>query len=273
MHAHGGQCVGRAEPKPAGLSLERLSAVWFELKLRTAWFASQIFGVCCIAVRPSLALCFRIAYDFDHMAHSFEHLIKHLPADARCEHSLAKDEFLFRQQQPATAIFAVVSGRIRLFRDLPDGSRVTLHVARSGETFAEASLFSEHYHCYAQADLASTVMRLNSRQLLAAITANNELGMELSLILAAQVRDTRAMLSLRDIRSANERLLAWLRMNAKGDQMTVFIDRLWTGVSEELGLTREAVYRALAHLQQQGSIERDGRQDGIHAEIIHLLKK
>lgn len=227
----------------------------------------------CIAVRPSLALCHLITYDFDHMAHSFEHLIEHLPADARCEHSLAKDEFLFRQQQPATAIFAVVSGRIRLFRDLPDGSSVILHVARSGETFAEASLFAEHYHCHAQADLPTIVMRLNSNQLLAAISANKELGMQFSRTLAAQVRDMRAMLSLRDIRSANERLLAWLRMNAKGDQMTVFIDRPWTGVSEELGLTREAVYRALAHLQRQGRIERNGRQDGVQAETIHLLKR
>lgn len=207
------------------------------------------------------------------MAHSFKHFVKHLPADARSEHTLAKDEFLFRQQQPATAIFVVVSGRIRLFRDLPDGSSVILHVARSGDTFAEASLFSEHYHCHAQADLASTVMRLNSHQLLAAISANKELGLQFSQALAAQVRDMRAMLSLRDIRSANERLLAWLRMNAKGDQMTVFIDRPWTGVSEELGLTREAVYRALAHLQQQGRIERNGRQDGVQAETIRLLKR
>ncbi len=203
----------------------------------------------------------------------FAHLIDHLPADARCEYALAKGEFLFRQQQPATAIFAVLSGRIRLFRDLPEGSSVTLHVARSGETFAEASLFADHYHCHAQADLATTVMQLNSHQLLAGISANRELGMQFSRTLAAQVRYMRAMLSLRDIRSADERLLAWLRLNAKGDQMAVFIDRPWTRVSEELGLTKETVYRALAHLQQQGWIERNGNQGGVQAETIHLLKR
>jgi CRP-like cAMP-binding protein len=214
-----------------------------------------------------------ITYDFDHMPNPLEHLIEHLPVDARRKFVLAKGEFLFRQQQPATAIFAVVSGRIRLFRDLPDGSSVILHVARSGETFAEASLFAEHYHCHAQADLDTTVMRINALHLLSAISTNNELGMQFSRILAAQVREMRTMLSLRDIRSADERLLAWLRLKAKGEQMRVIIDRPWTGVSEELGLTREAVYRALAHLQQQGFIERHGRQDRVQAETIHLLKR
>ncbi|MDP1931406.1 MAG: Crp/Fnr family transcriptional regulator [Gammaproteobacteria bacterium] len=207
------------------------------------------------------------------MTHPFQELIDHLPANARSELSLAKGEFLFRQQQPAAAIFAIISGRIRLFRDLPDGSSVTLHVARSGETFAEAALFAENYHCHAQAELETKVMRLNSRPLLEAIALHKDLGLHLSQILAAQVRDMRAMLCLRDIRSADERLLAWLRMKARGEQMNVAIDRPWAGISEELGLTKEAVYRSLTRLQREGLIERADRQGRERSEVIRLMRR
>ncbi|MEX0964115.1 MAG: Crp/Fnr family transcriptional regulator [Pseudohongiellaceae bacterium] len=211
-----------------------------------------------------------ITYDLGHMSFSFQQLIDHLPTEAQSEYSLAKGEFLFRQQQPTVAIFAVVSGRVRLFRDLPDGSSVTLHVARSGETFAEAALFTQHYHCHAQTELVSKVLRLNSAALLETITAHKDLGLYLSQILAGQVRDMRAMLSLRDIRSADERLMAWLRLQVRDELMEVVIDRPWTGISEELGLTKEAVYRSLTRLQHEGFIERAGRQSRERSEVIRL---
>jgi CRP-like cAMP-binding protein len=207
------------------------------------------------------------------MSHPFQALIAHLSAAARSEHLLERGEYLFRQKQPATAIFAVLCGRIRLFRDLPDGSSVTLHVARSGETFAEAALFTTHYHCHAQAEIETRVMRLHSGQLLESIATHQELGMHLSRALATQVREMRAMLSLRDIRSADERVLTWLRLKARGEAMELVIDRPWTGISEELGLTKEAVYRSLARLQREGLIERTGRQGREQTEMIRVVRR
>jgi len=243
------------------------------MRLVVAWCLS---GSALVEFKLSvLSLSFRsdITYDFDHMSHAFQILSDHLPTNARSEQSLAKGEFLFRQQQPTAAIFVVISGRIRLFRDLPDGSSVTLHVARIGESFAEAALFANHYHCHAQAEVDSSVMRLDTKRLLNTMVANKELAMQLSQVLAAQVRDLRAMLSLRDIRSANERVLAWLRLKARGEQMEVIIDRSWTGISEELGLTKEAVYRSLARLQSEGLIERTARRDRKQGEVIRLKQR
>jgi CRP-like cAMP-binding protein len=64
---------------------------------------------------------------------------------------LAPGELLFRQGDPATAIYKVESGRLRLIRRTVDDHLVTLHTARRGEFFAEASLFADAYHCDAVA--------------------------------------------------------------------------------------------------------------------------
>ncbi len=52
------------------------------------------------------------------------------------------------------------------------------------------------------------------------------------------------------------RLLAWLRLHASGKPPSVLLRRSWTLIADELGLTREAVYRALASLEREGRIER-----------------
>jgi DNA-binding Lrp family transcriptional regulator len=62
---------------------------------------------------------------------------------------------------------------------------------------------------------------------------------------------------MRNIRSAPERVLCWLRMRAEGIPPLVRIDRPWTEIAAEIGLTHEAIYRALARLEHDGRIRRD----------------
>src|SRR6516164_3209531 len=71
---------------------------------------------------------------------------------------LAPGELLFRQGDPAVAIYKVESGRLRLIRRTVDDHLVILHTARRGEFFAEASLFADTYHCDAVAAAPSSVL-------------------------------------------------------------------------------------------------------------------
>lgn len=170
-------------------------------------------------------------------------------------------EHLFRQGDPATAIFVVEEGRLRLLRHLEDGTTVALHTARGGETFAEAALFADAYHCDAVAEVESRVRAIPKTALLEALGRDPALGIAFMRLLAGHVRELRGRVELRNVRSAQERLLAWLRMQAVGSPAAVRLDRTWTEVAAELGLTREAVYRALARLEREGAVLRRG--DGI----------
>jgi CRP-like cAMP-binding protein len=186
------------------------------------------------------------------------------PARVRVR-SLQAGEALFRQGDAVAALHRVRKGRVRLVRCLEDGTAVVVHVARSGETFAEASAFADAYHCDAVAEVPTEVDFIARADVLAALAAGGEAATGFTRLLAAQVRDLRARAELRSIRSARERLLAWLRMQASGSPPVVHMARTWTEVAAELGLTREATYRALARLESEHRICRSGQMVQLQA--------
>lgn len=165
-------------------------------------------------------------------------------------------DVLFHQGEKVSSIFYVESGRVQLIRNLEDGSSVVLHVAHDGGTFAEASLFATTYHCDAVAEVDSSVLTISKRDLLSVIGTTTDSALALAKLLAFQVRDLRAKLEMRSIRSASDRLLAWLRMQATGNPPNVALDRNWTIVAAEIGLTREVLYRTLSMLQKEGRVSR-----------------
>jgi CRP-like cAMP-binding protein len=119
-------------------------------------------------------------------------------------HRVGRGAAVVRQGDPAAAVFLVEMGRVRLVRVLADGMPLVLYIAEAGESFAEASLSATHYHCDAVAETDATVLALPKADLLAALAANPTECLAVALTLAAQVRDLRARLELRNIRSATE---------------------------------------------------------------------
>ena len=187
-------------------------------------------------------------------------LIAAVPPSRVSRLQLDRGSAVFQQGDPASAVYVVEAGRVQLKRISADGAPLTLHVADAGESFAEASLSATHYHCDAFAETDSVVLVVPKADLLALMSTDPAQGVAFTLALASQVRDLRAKLELRNIRSAKERVLAWLRLRAEGDPPWVLLNRSWTLIAEELGLTREAVYRALAVLERERRI---GRHDGV----------
>ena len=214
----------------------------------------------------SLACRVASPYDPDHMAHNMSVfspdslaacLLAALRRSRVTGYRVSRGAAVFRQGDPADAVFLVETGRVRLVRVLADGTPLVLHVADAGESFAEASLSATHYHCDAVAETDATVLTLPKADLLAALAADPAKCLALAQALAAQVRDLRARLELRNIRCATARVIAWLRLHASGHPPSVPMRRSWTQVADELGLTREAVYRALATLERQKRISRN----------------
>jgi CRP/FNR family transcriptional regulator len=163
-------------------------------------------------------------------------------------------ETLFRQGDPVYAIFAVAEGRIRLVRHGADGRTLTLHVAGKGDSFAEAALFSANYHCDAIADIDSVVAVTPKPALTDAMARDPVLTEAFMALLAGQVRDLRSQIELRNIRSARERIIAWLML--AGADRGITLDRPLKIVASEIGLSQEALYRALTLLAKDGVIER-----------------
>ncbi len=174
-----------------------------------------------------------------------------LPGAARRAVTLDRGAALFRQGDASSAIFFLHTGAIDMIRHTEAGQKVTLFRARAGDTLAEPALFSEVYHCDAVAELPSRVSRFDRGAVLDLIRADNAFALALVARLSGQVQGYRRRLELMAIRSAPERVFAGL---ADGRLTGSVID-----FAAELGLTHEAVYRALSELVRAGRVERPAR--------------
>jgi CRP-like cAMP-binding protein len=172
---------------------------------------------------------------------------------------LARDELLFRQGELTGAVFLILRGRLRMVRNLASGDRITIHTGRTGELFAEGSLFSDVYQCDAIAAEPTRVRACGKAEMLAAIGDSPATMLALLEQVTRSLHHARAMRELRNIRSADDRVLHHLHLSASKDGAVVF-DRPLLEVAEDLGLTHEAYYRALATLTRAGAIERKGRK-------------
>jgi CRP-like cAMP-binding protein len=173
--------------------------------------------------------------------------------------NLPKGGMLFCAGDPASAVFVIERGRLAMVRHTREGRRVTLFTGRAGDSFAEAALFSDVYHCDAVAETAAQVLVIPKAALRAALASQRGLNDQLTARLARQVQDLRQRLELRDIRSATQRVWQWLVISANAARV-VSSDRPLKAVAGEIGLTPEAFYRALAALSRDGCVRRRGRR-------------
>lgn len=169
---------------------------------------------------------------------------------------LAAGELLFQQGDRAAAIYKVESGRLRLIRRTVDDHLVILHTARRGELFTEAALFADAYHCDAVAAAPSRVRVYPKAKVMAALRSDPALAEAFMARLARQLQELRARMELRNVRSARERVLQYLRLNVGIDGRSVPVEGELQDIAAEIGITREALYRTLAALEAEGRLTR-----------------
>lgn len=130
-----------------------------------------------------------------------------------------------------------------------------MHIVRAGELFAEASIFSAHYHCDALALRDCEVLVYPKAELVRSLKESKDDLWAFAAELAHQVQGLRTRLELRQIRSAPKRVLQALRLQSA-------VNGVWKRegtlkhFAEEIGLTHEALYRALATLEREDRIDR-----------------
>jgi CRP-like cAMP-binding protein len=174
-----------------------------------------------------------------------------LPQSALQLHELNPQEVLFRLGETPWGMFFLESGEVTLIRHTRSGDDVVTHVARSGETFAEAALFSDSYHCDAIIKQPSRVWEVNKKAVLALSEVDSVFALALAARFAMQVQQLRRQKEILAIRSANERVYA-----ALSDGMLQGSIKQFAG---NIGLTHEAVYRALNTLVERKRVIKRGR--------------
>lgn len=162
---------------------------------------------------------------------------------------------LFRIGDQVPAIFSVIQGEVRLIRRNRNGAEVVLQRVREG-FFAEASLNSTVYHCDVLAAEAGVLLRFPAQDFRVALGADSAFCDAWMAHLALEVRKLRAKCERLSLYGASDRVLHYLE--SEGCDGVINLSQSKKAWAAELGLTHEALYRALRRLQECGAIAVDG---------------
>lgn len=169
-------------------------------------------------------------------------------------------ETLFRLGDRLRGVFCVISGEVRLVRRARNGAEIVLQRSRGG-FFGEASLYGKTYHCDAVVAKPGAVLRFPAQAFRDALGRNAAFREAWMVHLAREVRRLRAQCERLGLKTAAQRIVHYV--DSEGTEGTVSLTESRKAWAAALGLTHEALYRALRRLQADGTLE-------VHAERIAL---
>jgi len=164
-------------------------------------------------------------------------------------------ETLFRLGDPLRGVFCVVAGEIRLVRRARNGMEIVLQRSRGG-FFAEASFDTKVYHCDAVVAQPGAVLRFPAQAFRAALAADVMFRNAWMAHLAREILKLRARCERLGLKSAAQRIVHYIESEGADGIVTLTESRMaWAA---ELGLTHEALYRALAKLRRERQLAASG---------------
>jgi CRP-like cAMP-binding protein len=171
-------------------------------------------------------------------------------------HVFEKGAILFRQGEPATAFFVILSGWVKLYRITPDGIEVVLHVFTRGETFAEAVMFlGGRYPASAEAVTPARLLRIEGAVFRARIQERPELALSMLASASQQLKSLFGHIEQIKVRPAPQRIAQFILglapKNADGPAEIEFPFEK-NLLANRLGMKPESFSRALSKLRPYG---------------------
>jgi len=199
------------------------------------------------------------SYDLNHMITSTpdQRLLDLLPPAilAECEVlNVSKGERLFAKGQRPRYLFWVHAGQVVLERAAANGASVVLQCTHQGFV-SEASLQSPRYHCDAMVVVNARITRVPVPALLQALTDDPAFALRWIAMLNQEVRRLRLQCERLNLKGVQARVLHWLETEGKGGCCAVTAG--YKSLAAELGVSHEALYRALAKMVDAGLVLRE----------------
>jgi CRP-like cAMP-binding protein len=162
---------------------------------------------------------------------------------------------LFRLGERPALLYYVLEGEIALLRHSVRGQAIVLQRARHG-LLAEASVESRSYHCDGVARVRSRVCTLPLGALRRALAEDAAFAGAWARHMAGEIRRLRARAERLQLRGAEARIVHYLE--SEGIDGAIELDQPLKSWALELGITHEALYRALARMTRSGHLARAG---------------
>lgn len=174
---------------------------------------------------------------------------------------LKKGSILFSPGDVTRGFYAVIEGAVKVYRISAKGKMITLEIAGPKDTFADASIFSDIYHCFAEALRDSKIYLIRKDEFLDIIRNNVSFSFEWIRILSMEVIHLRHRIEELSVKSPRARIIGYFLMLAdlqNSHLLTLPSHR--KSIATLLNMTHETFYRTAKDLENEGLIRFDGQQ-------------
>src|SRR3989339_1628336 len=153
---------------------------------------------------------------------------------------VTKGSILFSPGDATQGFYAVLAGAVRVYRVSPKGKEVSWEIVEAGSILAGASLFSDIYHCYADALKESTVYLIRKDPFLELIQKDIEFAVAWIQSLSLEVMQLHQRLGELTLKSPKARIASYILLLSdmqSADSATLPVHR--KSIATLLGMTHE----------------------------------
>lgn len=174
-----------------------------------------------------------------------------------------KDEFIFSEGDEGSGFYAVVAGKVKIYKLSPDGKEQILHILGPGESFGQVAVFlGRSFPANAQTIADSRLMFFPRNAFVSLISGNPSLAMRMLAVLSMRLRQFTVQIENLSLKEVPGRLASYLvilsREQESEDEVTLPISK--GQLASLLGTIPETLSRIFAKMGAQGLIEVKGRK-------------
>jgi len=165
---------------------------------------------------------------------------------------LDRGQILALEGEPCSAIYMVISGRLRAYKMTAQGREQVVSVLQPGHAFyLVPALDGAPLPTTTQALTRATVLRISRQDLLLLMARYPSVAMNVAIDLARRLRQVTTLVEDLALRTVPERLARLLLQTARGSPEHRLTQR---EMATRLGTVREVIARTLAQFEERGWI-------------------
>jgi CRP/FNR family transcriptional regulator, dissimilatory nitrate respiration regulator len=195
-------------------------------------------------------------------------------AGIAAEKRFDKGEIIFTEGDDAVGFYAVVSGKVKIFKTSFAGREQTLHIFGPGAPFGEVPVFTgRSYPAHAQALDPCRCLFFPRQEFLTLIRGEPEMVLNILALLSQRLHRFTAQIEDLSLKEVPERLAGYLLyLVRQSGSATVRLDVPKGELAMLLGTIPETLSRILARMVQQGYIHMSGAEINLlDQERMHSL--
>jgi CRP/FNR family transcriptional regulator len=177
-----------------------------------------------------------------------------------------KNQYIFREGEPADTIYLIKYGRVRLFKVSPEGKEITLDILREDDLFGENTFFEETLHTMNAQTLEETFICSCSKEHFGVLLHNPQVSLKIIQLLGKKLNDYTDQVTSIAFRDVKGRIASTLLRLA--DEYGIVTPR---GITIDINLThrdlghlvnasRVMVTKIMGDLKQEGAITTQGNR-------------